>query len=394
MKTGKRNRIWYNDKKTMTDIFISADNIFSPIGLHTAENFSQLKKNVSGITIHADKMMSEQSFQAALFDDEKFLNNTDSLNRYTKFEKLLIASITDALANSDIKAADKKTVLIISSTKGNISLLEQETPSETLYKRISLNSSARLVAAHFKFCNDPVIISNACISGLLAILTGKRLIQTGKYDHAVVVGADVISKFILSGFQSFQAISNLPCKPFDVARDGINLGEAAGTVILTSNKNYSSGIKIAGGSISNDANHISGPSRTGEELNLAISRAINEAGLVAGDIDFISAHGTATVYNDEMEAKAITLAGLQKTPVNSLKGFYGHTLGAAGLIESIISMQSLKENLIIPTRGFENMGVSQPINICSTLFTSTIQNCLKTASGFGGCNAAMIFSKQ
>ena len=179
-----------------------------------------------------------------------------------------------------------------------------------------------------------------------------------------------------------------------MARDGINLGEAAGTVILTSNKNYSSGIKIAGGSISNDANHISGPSRTGEELNLAISRAINEAGLVAGDIDFISAHGTATVYNDEMEAKAITLAGLQKTPVNSLKGFYGHTLGAAGLIESIISMQSLKENLIIPTRGFENMGVSQPINICSTLFTSTIQNCLKTASGFGGCNAAMIFSKQ
>jgi 3-oxoacyl-[acyl-carrier-protein] synthase-1 len=229
---------------------------------------------------------------------------------------------------------------------------------------------------------------------MLAILTGMRLIQSGQYENAVVAGADVISKFVLSGFQSFQAISPLPCKPFDAARDGINLGEAAGTVIITSNKNYSSGIKVTGGSVSNDANHISGPSRTGEELNLAITKALNAAGLNAADIDFISAHGTATVYNDEMEAKAIAMAGLQAAPVNSLKGYYGHTLGAAGLIESIISIQSLKENLVIPTRGFENLGVTQPVNVCSTLYRSALNNCLKTASGFGGCNAAMVFSKQ
>jgi 3-oxoacyl-[acyl-carrier-protein] synthase-1 len=204
----------------------------------------------------------------------------------------------------------------------------------------------------------------------------------------------VISKFVLSGFQSFQAISPLPCKPFDAARDGINLGEGAGTMILTSNKEHDSGIKVMGGSVSNDANHISGPSRTGEELNLAISKAMKAAMLKAGDIHLISAHGTATVYNDEMEAKAITLAGMRSAPVNSLKGYYGHTLGAAGLIESIISIQSLKENLVIPTRGFENMGVTQPVNICSSLYSASLQNCLKTASGFGGCNAAMIFSKQ
>jgi 3-oxoacyl-[acyl-carrier-protein] synthase-1 len=95
-----------------------------------------------------------------------------------------------------------------------------------------------------------------------------------------------------------------------------------------------------------------------------------------------------------MEAKAITLAGLQTVPVNSLKGYYGHTLGAAGLIESIISVQSLKENILIPTKGFENMGVTQPVNICSALYSSTLNNCLKTASGFGGCNAAMVFSNQ
>lgn len=378
----------------MTEIFVSSDNILSPIGLTTAENFGQLKLNVSGIKLHDDKSMSEQPFQTSIFNNENFFNDNNAAANYTKFEKLLIASISNALANSSVNPADKKTVLIISSTKGNVSLLETEAASQKLNERISLHTSAKLVARHFKFSNQPVIISNACISGILAILTGMRLIQSGQYEHAVVAGADVVSKFVLSGFQSFQAISPLPCRPFDAARAGINLGEAAGTVVLTSNKNYSSGIKVMGGSVSNDANHISGPSRTGQELSQAITKAIQTADLSVNDINFISAHGTATVFNDEMEANAITLAGLQAVPVNSLKGYYGHTLGAAGLIESIISFQSLKENLLIPTRGFQNSGVTQPVNICSTLYSSTLQNCLKTASGFGGCNAAIVYSKQ
>lgn len=374
----------------MREIFISSDNIVSPIGLTTAENFEQLKQNVSGIKLHEDTGMSQQPFQAALFADKNFSVS----DQYTKFENLLIASISDALAKSPVDPADKKTILILSSTKGNISLLEDEEASASLSKRISLNTSAQLLAAHFKFVSKPVIVSNACISGMLAMLIGMRLIQSGQYDHAVIAGADVISKFVLSGFQSFQAVSNLPCKPFDAARDGINLGEGAGTVILTGNKEFSGGIKLAGGSVSNDANHISGPSRTGEELSLAINKAMQAAGVPAKDIDFISAHGTATVFNDEMEAKAIDLSGLQDVPVNSLKGYYGHTLGAAGLIESVISIQSLKEGLVLPTRGFENAGVSQPVNVCSCLYKKTITHFLKTASGFGGCNAALIFSKH
>lgn len=377
----------------MTEIFVSSDNIVSPVGLTTAANFEQLTQNVSGIKLHTGNSMSQQPFQAALFDEGSFLKN-GLQNEYTKFENLLIASISDALAKSSVDAADKKTVLIISSTKGNISLLETEEPSASLSKKISLNTSATLVAAHFKFANKPIVVSNACISGILAILTGMRLIQSGQYQHAVVAGADVISKFVLSGFQSFQAVSSLPCKPFDAARDGINLGEGAATVVLTGNKAYSYGIKAAGGSVSNDANHISGPSRTGEELSLAINKAILASGISAKDTGFISAHGTATVFNDEMEAKAIGLSGLQHVPVNSLKGYYGHTLGAAGLIETIISIQSLKENLLLPTKGFETAGVSQPVNICSSLYKTTAPFFLKTASGFGGCNAAMVFGKQ
>jgi 3-oxoacyl-[acyl-carrier-protein] synthase I len=378
----------------MTDVFIIADNIFSPLGDSTVENFAQLKNSVSGVKKHDDATMSDKPFYAALFDKQKNFITDGAINRYTKFEKLLIASISDALHSSSIFPGDKKTVLIISSTKGNISLLETETCNEGLNKRISLTTSAKLVADHFHFVNQPIVISNACISGVLAILTGYRMIQSGQYEHAVIAGADVISKFVLSGFQSFQAISDGLCKPFDAARNGINLGEGAGTVILSSNKKYSQGIKIAGGSISNDANHISGPSRTGEELNNAITKSLQDAGLVAEEIDLISAHGTATVFNDEMEAKAITLANMQSAPVNSLKGYYGHTLGAAGIIESIVSIHSMKEDLVLPTMGFENLGVTKPVNICTSLYKTTLQNCLKTASGFGGCNAAMIFSKK
>ncbi|MEO6718791.1 MAG: beta-ketoacyl synthase N-terminal-like domain-containing protein [Ferruginibacter sp.] len=377
----------------MKDVFIDADNIISPLGMDTAENFSALKNNISGIDEHHDLTMSDQPFYASLIKrDSQFLLPDNE--RYTRFENLLIASIVNALEGSLVDIKDEKAILIISSTKGNISLLETSLVDATLKERIALHTSASIVARHFKCVNQPLVISNACISGSLALLAGKRLIQSGQYDHAIVAGADVISKFVLSGFQSFQAISNSACKPFDANRTGINLGEGAATIILSSTPKNGEGIKITGGSVSNDANHISGPSRTGQELCIAINKAIRDAGLSETDIDYISAHGTATLYNDEMEAQAVTLAKLQAVPLNSLKGYYGHTLGAAGIIESVIAIHSMKEDLVLPSIGFSEMGVSKPINISTSLQKLSLKHCLKTASGFGGCNAAIIFSKR
>lgn len=375
----------------MKPVFIVADNILSPVGDTAAENFERLTQNISGVKQHAGGHRSDVPFYAALFDDDhRFIKGE---NNYTKFEQLLIASVADALKDSGVDSADKKTVFIISTTKGNISMLETAADDPELNHRIALTTSAKLVADSLGFVNQPLIVSHACISGLVALITGLRLLQTGQYENAVVVGADVITRFVLSGFQSFQAVSPEPCKPFDALRNGINLGEGAGTVILSSNARYANGIKLAGGSISNDANHISGPSKTGEELFYAIEAALKSAGVEADAIDFISAHGTATLYNDEMEAKAINLAGMQAIPVNSLKGYYGHTLGASGIIETIIAAHSLKHNVIIPTKGFSQPGVSQPINIAAQLQYLPLTNCLKTASGFGGCNAAIVLTK-
>ncbi|MDR3716944.1 MAG: beta-ketoacyl synthase N-terminal-like domain-containing protein [Puia sp.] len=389
----------------MTDVFIVSDNILSPLGRTTAANFSQLAKGMSGVKKQVDTKMSAQPFYASLFDrEDRFMTDdggatqtaAGSPGEYTRFERLLIASVRDAVQTGGIDTRDPKMILIVSSTKGNIDLLGTMDKGERdlFKKRVALYTSADLVAEYFGFVNPPVVVSTACISGIAAVLTGMRFIRSGRYETAVIAGADTVSRFVLSGFQSFQAISPGHCKPFDLARDGINLGEGAGTLVLSSREKYSGGIKILSGSISNDANHLSAPSRTGAELCASITNALRGGGLSASDVDFISAHGTATIYNDEMEAKALTLSNLQSVPVNSLKGYYGHTLGAAGLIETIISVQSLKKDLVLPTLGFEEMGVTDPLNICTGLLSAPLKNCLKTASGFGGCNAALVFSKQ
>jgi 3-oxoacyl-[acyl-carrier-protein] synthase-1 len=372
------------------DVFVIADNVISPLGTTTDENFGQLVKGVSGVKKYSDEAISPVSFFASLFDAGK-LSIEDNNDGYTKFELLLIASIAGALKETSIDMNDKETILIISSTKGNISLLESEQLTGDLKGRISLSSSAKKVAGYFGSRQMPVIVSNACISGILGVITGMRLLRSGQYKNAVIAGADVISKFILSGFQSFQALSPQQCKPFDSTRDGLNLGEGAGTIILSTDKKYRGNIRLKGGSVSNDANHISGPSRTGHELATAIANSIKDAAISVADVDFISAHGTATVYNDEMEAKAFNISGLQSVPLNSLKGYYGHTLGAAGLIESIISIRSMREAYFLPTLGFSAAMAGVGINVCMAPVQIEAANILKTASGFGGCNAAVIF---
>ena len=384
--------------ESMTDVFVVSDNILSPLGWTTNENLTRLKRSVSGIRWHNDAALSPEPFYAALFNtalDRYLADLLPAAADLTRFEEILVASIRQALEGCTVDPADPETILIISSTKGNIPLLEVTKPGSELKDKISLFSSAEKVAGYFHFANRPLVVSNACISGSLGIITGMRLIRSGRYKHAVVAGADLISKFVLSGFQSFQAVSPEPCRPFDKNRTGISLGEAAATMILSRKCEglpYPL-IKVMDGLTGNDANHISGPSRTGSELSYIIQKVLQNVSVSASEIGFISAHGTATQYNDEMEAKAIDLAGMDSVPVNSLKGYYGHTLGAAGLVESIISVASMKEDMVLPTLGFREHGVTKPIHVNSSLLQKPLKYCLKTASGFGGCNAAVLFSK-
>ena len=387
----------------MRRVYFGADNIITSLGFTTEENANQIKAGISGIKVLEDVAIfpGPVAYSAINIEDldrhfsatlKKSCIPVSEIN-FTRLEKMFLTSITTALENSKVDPRDPLTIMIFSTTKGNIDLLNPQSAISNEKSRILLWELAGFIVSLFQCSNVPIVISNACTSGSAAIITGARLIASGQYDHAIVTGGDIISEFVISGFQSFQALSQEACRPFDANRTGLSLGEGCGTVILTSDQSLAGeGKPVAylGGATSNDANHISGPSRDGEGLYLAISAAMREAGAAAGDFDFISAHGTATPYNDEMESLALAWAGLEQVPLNSFKGYIGHTLGAAGLIETILSVYSIRNGILFKSLGYQNNGVSKPLNVITQNYDKPVNRVLKTASGFGGCNAAVV----
>jgi 3-oxoacyl-[acyl-carrier-protein] synthase-1 len=391
----------------MTEVYLGAENIITSLGFSTAENTANIESGKTGILIHRDRALFPNPLPLSLVNTAELAVLFNSLEGdsgnsnippgFTRLEMMHILSISSVLKSSDVNIQDPRTLIILSTTKGNIDLLEAGRYPHVDPARKYLWNMAEFLRKYFDNPNKPVIVSNACISGILAILTGARLISAGLYDHVIATGGDILSEFVISGFQSFQSLSPGPCKPFDAGRDGLSLGEGCGTILLSRDHSVCGipdKILITGGSCSNDANHISGPSRTGDGLYLAITNAMSEAGLKPGDIGYISAHGTATEYNDEMEAKALAWAGLQDVDVNSFKGYFGHTLGAAGIIETALTVESMRNNRLFRTIGFEKLGVSKNLKVVETNHDKELTNCLKVASGFGGCNGAIVLTKR
>jgi len=368
--------------------YLENSNIISPLGWNSQDNFRSVQALRGGIKFCSDRSLSPIGLPLALLNWDEVsvrfaaLHEAGDRERYTRFEKIGILSVHNALEASGVDPAHPSTVFVLSSTKGNVDLLNN--PEPKLKERLYIWKSAEKIARFFGNTNIPVVISNACISGVAAMLTASRLIARGKYKHAIVLGADLVSKFIVSGFQSFLSLSDEACRPFDSERQGLSLGEAAATVVLSSEHGH---VELVSGATSNDANHISGPSRTGEGLVLAISKTLEgqqEPGL-------ISAHGTATLYNDEMESIALSRTGLGHVPANSLKGYFGHTLGAAGILEGIINIEAMIQGSLPATLGYTTPGVSGAINVSARVGHAEVKSMLKLASGFGGCNAAALF---
>lgn len=380
----------------MNTINIVADNIFSPLGASTTSNIEAMLRGETGIKRHAATDKLPFDYCGAKISEDQLISSSEDHKidpSYSCLERMCISSVSQANSEIAIDLSSPEVGFIISTTKGNIDLLKQNSKNtEGKY----LYHLANRISKHFKNGNRPVVISNACISGVLAIITAKRLLSIGQYKYIVVLGADLISDFTLSGFYSLKAMSPDPCKPFDKNRTGINLGEAASCMILSTAIESALPIQIHGGASSNDANHISGPSRTGEGMISVIKSSFDQIeGFQKEKIDFISAHGTGTLYNDEMESKAINNFDLNQTPINSFKGYFGHTLGAAGILESILTYHSLLRNTLFASKGFYESGTSEKINVLKE--HTEIQNlrwALKTASGFGGCNAAILFEKR
>lgn len=379
-------------EKMIREIYITETNCITPLGFDVESNVEAILRGESGIQLHGDVSLMPNSFYASIISTEKINSAFEKIStdkKYSRLEKMMILALEPIIKNSGVEL-NSKTAFILSTTKGNVTALKED--FEESFNNAHLDVLAKNVADFFGFKTQPIVVSNACVSGILAVSIAKRMIQSELYDNIFVVAGDEVSEFVLSGFNAFQAMSDLPCKPYSKNRTGVSLGEATAAVLISAEAKDAK-IKVIGDSSINDANHISGPSRTGEGLFRSIHNALKEAQIDADKLDYISAHGTATPFNDEMEAIALSRLNLQNAPINSLKGFYGHTLGASGLLETVIAIESANKNMLFESKGFDEIGVSETINVIEKNEEATINYFLKTASGFGGCNTAVVFEK-
>ena len=301
-------------------VYCIGHSIISPLGEGSQANYEAVLAGHSGLKLYTHRFADVEPFCASLFETQP------------DFVSLCIRSVAMTSSNADL-LADKETVFILSTTKGD---------------NLDLFTPAQQIAAYFRNTNAPIVVSNACTSGVCAQITAKRLLESGQYKHAVVVGCDLQSRFIVSGFQAFKALSPEPCLPFDPERKGLNLGEAAATIVYTAEPHW--GWRLMAGAIHNDANHISAPSRTGDGAYLCLHEVMQ--GADPADIELIGVHGTATLYNDDMERAAIHRAGLDDIPMSVLKPYFGHTMGAAGVLETILCMLQAKNCFIKMLSGF------------------------------------------
>ena len=368
-----------------------ADNVVSPLGTDSRSNYDSVKAGRSGLARYESMGNISTPFVLSRIDRGVIDGLCAGLGihgNYTFFEKMLLCSSVQAVKDAGIDASSDRVLFIVSTTKGNVSLLGQ--PEDGIAAdRVLLAKAAREITRFFGNPNSPIVVCNACISGVCAQIEAMRALRSGRYDHAVVIGADEQSPFIISGFLSFKAISDEPCRPFDRDRKGLNLGECAATVVLEASDVAKRGWELVCGAIRNDANHISGPSRTGEGSYLALMEVLRQCN--REQLAFVNVHGTATAYNDEMESIAIYRAGLIDVPVTGLKGYYGHTMGAAGIMESILSMYAVRDNTVLATRGFAEQGTTWPVSVSNETRECRGSEFIKLLSGFGGSNAALLY---
>lgn len=257
-------------------------------------------------------------------------------------------------------------------------------------------SSAAFVRAYFALRGPAIAISSACSSGAKVFGSARRMIEAGLIDAAVVGGVDSLCLTTLYGFNSLELLSRRPCRPFDVARDGISIGEAAAFALVERAPEPGTldddAILLLGIGESSDAHHMSSPHPEGLGARLAIEQALASAGLDVGAIDYVNLHGTATPSNDTAESRAVG-ALFDRTPCSSTKGATGHTLGAAGALEAVIAALALRDQLLPAGINTTHVDPAFALDYVLTSRPARVRTVLSNSFGFGGTNCSLIFGR-
>ena len=379
-------------------VTIAGCGVISAVGNGLGSLRAALQSNTSGL--RASQRFNHPRFQSnivgATLDETKLTDDPAY--------ELASAALSEAAENARpalTKLAAERTGLVLSTTKANIEALERLSEGRPCSAAARRHLQPDLLAADLAseyLVRGPIqTVSVACVSGLVALMQGAKMIHRGSADAVFVVGLDHLSTFVMAGFTALKAIDPLGCRPFDQDRSGLTPGEAGAAIVLARGDLCApESIRIRGWDSSNDANHMTGPSRDGSGLAQAIRAALDTAHLSISDIDYINAHGTGTNYNDAMESAALrSVFGKACPPVSALKGMIGHTLGAAGVVETIACVLAMQLRLLPGTPRLSKFADGAPHSLLKEPQPAARMNhILKLNTGFGGANGALIISHE
>ncbi len=392
-------------------VFITGIGCVSGIGLDANEHLQAFRNKQDGlgkITLFRSRLQFPVAEVKRANSELKSILGLSHRETFSRTALLAMCAAKQAFDDAHLYAKDVRIGLISASSTGGMDLTENVYPALTKSQNVRLRNVAHhdigdhteQVAAYLNISGFRTTISTACSSAANAILLGARMIEQDVLDVVIAGGADALCKFTWNGFNSLLILDQNPCCPYDENRNGLNLGEGAGYVVLQSEKLSRISPKIYGKLIgyanANDAFHQTASSPHGEGAFLAMSRALEKAGITPSDVDYINAHGTGTKNNDLSESVAIKRLFADNIPMfSSTKAFTGHTLGAAGGLETVFSLMSIHHNVIFP-----NLRFCAPITETNLTPVSdfkencTLHTVLSNSFGFGGNNTSLIFQKH
>jgi 3-oxoacyl-[acyl-carrier-protein] synthase II len=390
-------------------VFVTGVGIASPLALGARATMSRLMAGHSAFARVSLFDVGEQRTQVAA--EVRELEPPPSVEPlWSRTDLMALTAAREALAEAALDALPCD--LIVSGTTGGMLETEQllgemwRNPERREPQRAMLThplsaTSDRLQEALGPFRRVRTLCS-ACSSGANAVALGSEWIRAGASERVLVGGADGLCRLTFTGFNALAAVTSDVCRPFDRRRSGLGLGEGAGFLMLESEasllrRGFAPIAEVAGWAAGCEAHHISHPEPTGSRAAELIRRALHSAGLAPGDIDYINAHGTGTTLNDAMEAQALHRAlakEAQRIPVSSVKGQIGHTLGAAGAIEAVITVLAIANGDVPPTGGLE-----QPDPACALAHVigkgrkATVRAAISNSFGFGGSDTVLVFTR-
>ena len=386
-------------------IVITGSGIISAIGVGKEETLRSLTARRSGVgslrrlqTAHSELPCGEVNMSDGELKNALGLPSDRIVPRTTL---LGIMAVKEAIEEAGVKDSDRS-ALISGTTVGGMDVTERHYlhgESQALFRLHDCGSCTDEIADFFGGFGLVTTISTACSSAANSIMLGADLIRSGRCDVVVAGGAECLTRYHLNGFNSLKILDSEPCRPFDATRNGLNLGEGAGFVVLESEEHALKrdarplGVLDGYGNAC-DSFHQTASSDDGEGAFLAMSKALNMSGLSPSDIDYVNAHGTATPNNDASESRAmIRLFGDKVPPVSSTKAFTGHTTSAAGSIEAVICLLAIRQGFIPANLTWKEPFDGGIIPETDGREKVTLNHVLCNSFGFGGNDSSLLISR-